>query len=92
MKTKPFDPANYLDDDEAIEGYLREAFETGDTAFIADALGVVSRARGMTEVSKTTGLSRESLYKSLSEKGNPELGTILKVISSLGLKLTVSHQ
>ena len=91
MKTKAFDPANYLDDEEAVEGYLKDAFETGDTAFIADALGVVSRSRGMTEVSKRTGLSRESLYRSLSEKGNPELGTILKVMSSLGLKLSVTH-
>ncbi len=91
MTLKKFDPADFLDDEEEIEGYLQDAFETNDAAFIADALGVVSRAKGMTKVSEETGLGRASLYKSLSDKGNPELSTILKVMNSLGLKLAVKH-
>ena len=63
--------------------------ETNDPAFIAYALGQVARARGMTEIAKEAGLSRESLYKALSVDGNPEFGTILKVMHALGLKLSV---
>ena len=85
-----FDPAQYLDDENAIAGYLTDALETGDNAFIADALGVVARAKGMKQLSDDTGLSRESLYRALSVKGNPEFGTVLKVVSALGLKLTVN--
>lgn len=83
-----FDPAQYLDNPEAIAGYLTDALETGDSAFITDALGVVARAKGMGQLAKDTGLSRESLYRALSAKGNPEFGTVLKVVSALGLKLT----
>jgi len=89
LKTKPFDPAAYLDSDEARAVYLSEAFETGDVGFIADALGVVARAQGMTGIAKETDLSREALYRALSVNGNPELSTVLKVTTALGLKLTV---
>ena len=92
MSLKKFDPADLLEDEEEIEGYLQDAFETNDPAFIADALGVVSRAKGMTKVSEDTGLGRASLYKSLDKNGNPEFQTILKVISSLGYKINISHQ
>ena len=62
--------------------------ETGDdAAFIAAALGDIARAKGMTQLTKDTGLGRESLYKALSGEGNPSLGTILKVMHALGLKL-----
>lgn len=88
MKTRPFDPAQYLDDEESMAAYLSEALETNDAAFIADALGVLSRARGMTEIARETGLGRESLYKALSSDGNPELQTVLKVLKALGLKLS----
>jgi probable addiction module antidote protein len=86
-KTRIFDPAHYLDDPAAMASYLTEALETNDPAFIADALGVLSRARGMTEVARETGMGRESLYKALSSDGNPELQTVLKVIRALGLRL-----
>ena len=89
LKTKPFDPAKYLDDDDAIAAYIEEAIDIGDSAFIADALGVVARAKGMGQIAKDAGLSRESLYKALSADGNPEFGTILKVMKALGLRLTV---
>ncbi len=86
--TRPFDAAEYLDSAEAVAAYLEAAFEDGDPAFIADALGTVARAKGMTEVARKTGLSRESLYKALSAEGNPEFATILKVMHALDLKLT----
>lgn len=91
MKTKFFDPAEYLDTEEAIAGYLNDALETGDMAFIMDAFGVVSRAYGMSGIAKDTGLSRESLYKALNKKGNPEFNTVLKVISSMGMKFEVTR-
>lgn len=87
IKTTAFDVAEYLDSPEAVAAYLEEAFATNDTALIAVAIGDVARAKGMTSVSVETGLSRESLYKSLSETGNPELGTILKVMSAVGFSL-----
>ena len=69
-----FDPAAYLDDDEAIAAYLSDAFETQDVAFISDAIGVVARAKGMKQIAQEAGVSRESLYRALSSSGNPELG------------------
>ena len=88
LKTKPFDPARYLDSPSAIAAYLEEAFEIGDPAFIADALGVVARAHGMTQVAKESGLGRESLYKALRPDGHPELATVVKVMRALGLRLS----
>ena len=85
----PFDAADYLDSPAAVAAYIEAALETGDTAFIVDALGVVARAKGMTELSRSAGLSRESLYKALSQAGNPEFTTVLKVITAMGLKLSV---
>lgn len=87
-KTKPFDPAEYLDDSESIAAYLTDALESGDPAFIADALGVIARARGMSEVAQEAGVSRESLYRALSTDGNPEFATVLRVMKALGLRLS----
>ena len=89
-KTKQFDAAEYLDDAESVAAYLDEAMATGDAKFIAKSLGVVARARGMTQIAKDTGMSRESLYRALGDDGNPELGTVLSVLSALGLRLGVS--
>lgn len=90
LKTKPFDPAEYLDDPESIAAYMTEALETGDPAFVADALGVIARARGMTEVAREAGVSRESLYRALSADGNPEFGTVMRVAQALGLRFSVT--
>ena len=89
METRPFDPADYLDDKASIAAYLSDAFASGDAGEIADALGVVARASGMSQIAAETGLSRQSLYKALSGQGRPELPTLLKVMSALGLQLTV---
>ncbi len=83
-----FDPADMLDTDEAIEVFLTEAMQTSDAKFIASALGVVARAKGMSNIAKQTGLAREHLYKSLSENGNPTLETTLAVMKAIGFHFT----
>jgi len=89
-RTTPYDSAEVLDSKEAINAYLKEALETDDPAFIAKALGVIARARGMSQIAKKAGLSRESLYKALSAEGNPEFGTVIRVMQALGLKLSIA--
>jgi probable addiction module antidote protein len=88
VATTRFDAAEYLDTPERQAAYITAALETGDLAFVRDALGIVARARGMGEIAKTADLNRESLYKALGESGNPELGTVLRVLQALGLTLT----
>ncbi len=90
LKTTAFDAAAYLDNDAAISAYLEEAMASADPKFIAHALGTVARARGMAQIAKKARLSRESLYKALSGDGNPEFGTIVKVMRAMGLKLSVN--
>ncbi len=87
LEITDFDPAEYLDNDEMIAGYLSDALETQDPAFVADAIGVVARAKGMRRVAEDAGVSRESLYRALSANGNPEFATVLKVLASLNIKL-----
>ena len=84
-----YDTAEYLKTDSDMAAYLDACLEEAgdDPAFIAHALGVIARARGMSQLARDTGLARENLYKALSSDGNPEFGTILKVIKALGLKL-----
>jgi probable addiction module antidote protein len=88
MKTRPYDSARYLDSDEIIAAYIAEALATGEKSHIAHAIGTVARAKSMTQIAKDAGLSRENLYKALSEDGNPELSTLLRVIKALGLELS----
>jgi probable addiction module antidote protein len=83
-----YDPAAGLDGPQAIAIFMADALETGDAAYIAKALGVVARAKGMAEISEQTGLSREQLYRSFSEKGNPTLKTMLAVMRALGIDMT----
>ncbi|WP_026285503.1 addiction module antidote protein [Thiomonas sp. FB-6] len=83
-----FDPAELLDSDETIAAFMADAFESGDAGYIAQALGVVARARGMSEIAHETGLSREQLYRSFSARGNPTLKTTLAVMKALHIELT----
>ncbi len=83
-----FDPAELLDSDETIAAFMADAFESGDAGYIAQALGVVARARGMSEIARETGLSREQLYRSFSARGNPTLKTTLAVMKALHIDLT----
>jgi probable addiction module antidote protein len=83
-----YDPAEDLGSDAAIATFMAEAFQTNDVAYISHALGVVARAKGMAQIAGQTGLSREQLYRSFSEKGNPTLKTTLAVMKALGIELT----
>lgn len=87
-KLTTFDPAEDLSSDEAIAVFMEEAFKTGDVSYIAHAIGVVARAKGMTQIANQTGLSREQLYRSFSENGNPTLKTTIAVMKALGVELT----
>lgn len=91
-KTKllPWDPAEHLETEQDTAIYLEAALEEGEPALVIAALGDIARARGMTQLARETGLGRESLYKALSQDGNPEFSTILKVVQALGLKLHAS--
>jgi probable addiction module antidote protein len=89
-KAQRFDVAEYLDNPEVIASYLSEAMETGDVEFIAEAIGDVTRAKGMTSIANETGLNRESLYKALRAGGNPEFSTVLKVLDALGVQLATA--
>ena len=91
LKLRKWDSAEHLKTDEDMAAYLEACLhEAGDdAAFIAKALGNIARAKGMTQLSKDTGIGRESLYKALSGEGNPSFATILKVTHALGLKFQV---
>lgn len=88
-KTSKYDVAEHLRTPEEMAAYLEACMEeaNGDAAFIAKALGDIARAKGMSQVARDAGLSRESLYKALSGDRAPSFDTILKVIGALGLKL-----
>jgi probable addiction module antidote protein/putative addiction module killer protein len=87
-KTTRFDAADYLDTEERQVAYIAAALESGDADFVRDALGLVARARGMGGIAKKAGLNRESLYKALGETGNPEFGTVMRIVRALGLTLS----
>lgn len=90
VKTTRWDASKHLDSDESIALYLEAVLEENDPVLLAVALGDIARAKGMTELARKAGLSRESLYRALSAEGNPEMATIMKVIGALGLHLTVT--
>src|SRR6202035_6135677 len=87
-KTTRFDAADYLDTEARQVAYITAALETGDADFVRDALGLVARARGMSEIAKSAGLNRESLYKALGETGNPEFSTVMRIVRAMGLTLS----
>ena len=89
LKTTTWDAADHLTGPESIAAYLDAALEDGDPELIKAALGDIARAKGMTEIAKATGMSRTSLYKALSQDGNPEFTTVVKVLHSLGLRVGV---
>ena len=91
LKLRKWDSAQHIKTDEDMAAYLEACLQEAgdDAAFIAKALGNIARAQGMTQLSKDTGLGRESLYKALSGEGNPSFATILKVTHALGLKFHV---
>lgn len=82
-----FDPAEYLDNEEAIAEYLTAIIEENDPGLLAAALGDVAKARGMTDIAKASGLSREALYKALRPSAQPRFDTINRVCRALGVRL-----
>ena len=94
LKTTPWDSAGYLKTEADRTAYLEACLEEAphDPAFIAHALGVVARARNMSQLARDTGLTREGLYKALSEEGNPSFDTVLKVVNALGYRLALVSQ
>ena len=87
-KLTTYDPAEDLATDDAVALFMAQAFETNDAGYVAHALGVMARAKGMAQIAGQTGLSREQLYRSFSENGNPTLKTTLAVMKALGIELT----
>jgi len=89
VKTRLWDSAEHLKTEADMATYLDACLEEAgdDPAFITHALGVVARARGMTQLARDTGMTREGLYKALSEEGNPSFATVLKVMRALGIRL-----
>lgn len=89
VKVSEFDVSEYLETKQDIAGYLSAVIAENDTALLLAAIGDIAKAKGMTRLAKETGMSRTSLYKSLSINGNPEFATIMTVMKSLGVKLNV---
>lgn len=91
---KAFDAAEYMQSDEDCAAYLQACLEQApdDAAVFAKALGDIARARGMMQLAKDTGLTREGLYKALGEKGNPSFATVMKVMHALGLQINIHPQ
>lgn len=87
IKTAPFDAAKYLGSREAQAALFSDALESGDSGYIAAALGTIARARGMTQVAEEAGLSRPALYAALRAGGNPTLDTVMRVAKVLGVRL-----
>lgn len=85
-----YDAAEFLETDEEIVAYLNAALEDGDPALLCAALGDIARARGMSQLAKDTGITRDGLYKALSPVGNPSFSTVQKVVNALGYKLGVA--
>ncbi len=87
LETRPWDVAEHLETEADMAAYLEAVLEEGNPALVTAALGDIARAKGMTQIARETGLTRESLYKALSPEGNPEFATVLKVVRALGLRL-----
>jgi len=85
-----FDASMYLKDEETIRHYLAQAFEAGDPVEIQAALGDVAKAHGMSALARDSGIKREALYRALSDRGNAEFATIMKVVAAMGLHLTLA--
>lgn len=90
IKTVPFDAAEFIASPEGQADLLNDALESGNAGYIANALGAIARARGMSEVARNAGVTREALYKALTERGDPKLTTVVKVLGALNLKLTAA--
>lgn len=87
LDSTPYNPADYLQTPEDVKGYLEACLEENDPQLFIQALGIAAKSKGMAEISKQTGLGRESLYKAFGENKHPRFETVFKVIQALGLEL-----
>ena len=92
MAKTVFDAAAFFATPERQAQYISAALETGDVGFVRDAVGIVARARGMAEIAKAAGLNRESLYRTLSRRGNPEIRTLFNLLHGVGLRLNITPE
>jgi probable addiction module antidote protein len=90
VRLKQLDPSKFLDNDEVVAEYLTAALEDPNPDVFLSAIGHVAKARGMSSIADSAGLGRESLYKALVPGAKPRYDTVLKVLQSLGVKLSVS--
>ena len=89
IETIPFVAEDYFRTHEEQAGLVADALDSGDIAYLIHAIGIVVRTRGMSEVAKATGLSRQALYAAFGPKGNPTISTVMKVLNCLGLSLAL---
>jgi probable addiction module antidote protein len=92
LETFPVDLAPFYDSDEAQEELLNDALASGHAGYIANALGIIARARGMSGLAAETGFKRQQLYRALSEEGNPTLETLTRVMKALGFRLSAARE
>ena len=90
MKLRKFDVIDFLDSDEALVEYLNAALAENDPKYFVKALGNVARAKGMSSVSEVSGVGRQSLYRALSEEGNPRVDTLFRVLEALNVRLAIA--
>lgn len=89
-KARDWDAAEFLDTKEKVVAYLNLALEEGDDSLVRAALGDIARSKGMTQLSRETGITRDGLYKAFSPDGNPTFSNVMKVLKALGLRLSVT--
>ncbi|WP_455466790.1 addiction module antidote protein [Bartonella sp. B39] len=90
MEITKFDTSEYFKTPETQKILLQDALESKDSKYLAHALGIIAKNQGMSKIAQNTGLSRESLYRSLSDKGDPRLSTFLSVLSALNLQISLT--
>lgn len=90
IKTRPYDGSEFFEDAEGQAELLSDALQSGHPGYIANALGTIARARGMSDLARITGIRRQSLYAALAEQGNPTLDTLMKVLDALNLELSAT--
>lgn len=87
LMTAPFDGAKYIRTPEEVVELISDALQSGESGYVAAALGAIARSKGMSKIAEKTGVNRQALYTALSENGNPTLDTLLKVMTALGIRL-----
>jgi probable addiction module antidote protein len=92
IKTKAWDMADHINNKEDVTAYLEAALEENDTALLLAVIGDIARSKGMVQIAKELNLARESLYRSLSQDGNPSFNTVAKVLDNLGYQLSVRQK